>query len=60
MRRLSMLICAIGVVLGVSDDGCLGHAEIVSPDSLFESLEVSSGHRGSEELYCHGELLTAN
>jgi hypothetical protein len=60
MKRVVMLICALVLVLDLSDDGRLGKAPFVSPHSLVKSLEVSPEHYGSVELGWHNEILRDN
>jgi hypothetical protein len=56
MKRMVVLICALVLVLDLSDDGRLGKAASVVPHSPVKSLEVSSDHYGSVEPDCHNKL----
>jgi hypothetical protein len=56
MKRMIMLICALVLVLDLTDDGRLGKATSVVPHSPVKSLEVSSDHYGSVQPDCHNEL----
>ncbi len=46
MNRLVMIICALVLVLGLSDDGRFGQAKTVAPESPVKSLGVSSDYHG--------------
>ena len=60
MKRTVMLICALVMVLDLSDDGRLGKATFAAPPSPVKSLEVSSDHYGSAEPVCPAEQTPAN
>jgi len=60
MKRTVMLICALVLVLDLSDDGRLGKATFVVPPSPVKSLEASPDHYGSAEPVCQGEQTPAN
>jgi hypothetical protein len=57
MKRLTIFICVLFLVLDLADDACLGKAKFVSPHSPVISLYVSYKDYGSEAPDGHHEIL---
>jgi hypothetical protein len=60
MKRVLIIICALFLLIDLSDDGRLWKATSFVPHSPVQSLEVSSDHHGSVEPDCHNELRRVN
>jgi hypothetical protein len=56
MKRLVLLICILVLMCDLSDDGHLGKAKFVVPDSPVQSLETSADLYGAAKLVCHHGL----
>jgi hypothetical protein len=53
MKRLVILICVVVLMLDLSDDGRLGKAKYVTPQSPVQSLETSADLDSAAKPVCH-------
>jgi hypothetical protein len=59
MKRMMLLILVLFFTTGLAEDGCLGKAKFVAPQSPVKSLVVPANHYGSEEPDCRRQILWA-
>ena len=60
VKRTVFLICALFLLLDLADDGHLGKAKFVPPDSPVNSLKTSSEYAKSSKGDSQTDLLPAN
>jgi hypothetical protein len=60
MKPMFIFICVLFLMFDLAEDGCVGRAKFVSPQSPVESSEVSRKDYGSEAPDCHHEIRWAN